>query len=105
VVWSNSEATRGSVIGAEYACTFAALGVQVHLIDGRDMLLPFLDEDLSSALLRAMSANGIRFHWQERVTRCETRPADILLTLPVGGSSCEIGSGSREWALNEAATR
>jgi NAD(P) transhydrogenase len=33
------------VIGAEYVCTFAALGVQVHLIDGRDMLLPFLDED------------------------------------------------------------
>src|SRR5437762_10182818 len=24
------------VIGAEYACTFAALGVEVHLIDGRD---------------------------------------------------------------------
>src|SRR4051812_39963029 len=27
------------VIGAEYACTFAALGVEVHLIDGRDSLL------------------------------------------------------------------
>ena len=31
------------VIGAEYACTFAALGVEVHLIDGRDSLLSFLD--------------------------------------------------------------
>src|SRR5580704_14137622 len=31
------------VIGSEYACIFAALGVQVHLIDGRDTLLPFLD--------------------------------------------------------------
>src|SRR5438309_5651523 len=29
------------VVGAEYACTFAALGVQVHLIDGRDWLLGF----------------------------------------------------------------
>ena len=35
------------VIGAEYACTFAALGVQVHLIDGRDSLLGFLDREIS----------------------------------------------------------
>ena len=37
----------GGVIGSEYACMFAALGVRVHLIDGRDVLLPFLDPDLS----------------------------------------------------------
>jgi NAD(P) transhydrogenase len=72
------------VIGAEYACTFAALGVAVHLIDGRDRLLPFLDEDVSSALARVMSENGITFHWNERVTRCETRPADIVFTLSSG---------------------
>jgi NAD(P) transhydrogenase len=35
------------VIGAEYACTFAALGVEVHLIDGRDSLLGFLDREIS----------------------------------------------------------
>src|SRR5437660_1029918 len=33
------------VIGAEYACTFAALGVEVHLVDGRDSLLSFLDRE------------------------------------------------------------
>src|ERR1043166_4657700 len=33
----------GGVIGSEYACTFAALGTRAHLIDGRDILLPFLD--------------------------------------------------------------
>lgn len=31
------------VIGCEYACTFAALGTEVHVIDGRKALLPFLD--------------------------------------------------------------
>ena len=35
------------VIGAEYACTFAALGVEVYLIDGRDRLLGFLDREIS----------------------------------------------------------
>jgi pyruvate/2-oxoglutarate dehydrogenase complex dihydrolipoamide dehydrogenase (E3) component len=29
------------VIGAEYACTFRALGAEVHILDGRDVLLPF----------------------------------------------------------------
>ena len=39
------------VIGSEYACTFAAMGVDVHLVDGRDALLPFLDaRDSRSAL-------------------------------------------------------
>ena len=29
------------VIGAEYGCTFNALGAEVHILDGRDVLLPF----------------------------------------------------------------
>ena len=51
------------VIGSEYACMFAALGVRVHLIDGRDTLLPFLDHDLSAALQAAMERQGIIFWW------------------------------------------
>src|SRR5205085_5229409 len=42
------------VIGAEYACTYAALGVEVHLIDGRDSLLAFLDREISQRIQRAM---------------------------------------------------
>ena len=42
------------VIGCEYACTFAALGTKVWLIDGRDELLPFLDQEISAALEAAM---------------------------------------------------
>ncbi len=73
------------VIGAEYACTFRALGVDVHLIDGRDSLLPFLDEDVSATVQRAMSAAGIHFHWKERVLRCVTDHAgEIRLTLSSG---------------------
>src|SRR5262249_28943088 len=47
------------VIGAEYASTFAALGVEVHLIDGRDALFSFLDQELSTALQQALAAGGI----------------------------------------------
>ncbi|MET0252599.1 MAG: NAD-binding protein [Terrimicrobiaceae bacterium] len=34
------------VIGAEYGCTFRALGAEVHILDGRDVLLPFLDAEV-----------------------------------------------------------
>lgn len=73
------------VIGSEYACTFAALGVEVHLVDGRDTLLPFLDEDISAALVRGMSSNGIQFHWKELVRQCEAKgPSTLHLTLSSG---------------------
>jgi NAD(P) transhydrogenase len=77
------------VIGSEYAGTFAALGAEVHLIDGRSGLLPFLDGELSRALEAAMAANGVQFHWNERVTRCDaSRPGPVVLTL---SSGAEIG--------------
>ncbi|HVK12571.1 MAG TPA: FAD-dependent oxidoreductase, partial [Gemmataceae bacterium] len=63
------------VIGSEYACVFAALGVQVHLIDGRDYLLPFLDLDVSEALTTAMTRLGVTFHWKEQVAVCEASEA------------------------------
>jgi NAD(P) transhydrogenase len=77
----------GGVIGSEYAGTFAALGVEVHLVDGRDTLMPFLDAEISRALADAMTANGVRFHWNERVTACDaSQPSDLVLTLSSGAT-------------------
>jgi NAD(P) transhydrogenase len=59
------------VIGSEYACTFAALGTKVHLLDSRDVLLPFLDAEISGALAVAMERSGITFHWLEQVNHCD----------------------------------
>jgi NAD(P) transhydrogenase len=73
------------VIGSEYACMFAALGTRVHLIDGRDALLPFLDSDLSKALTVAMEEEGVVFHWKENVVKCGApKVGDIELTLSSG---------------------
>ena len=58
------------VIGSEYACTFAALGVETHLIDGRDVLMSFLDREISSALTTEFERLGIRFHRPVKVTGC-----------------------------------
>lgn len=100
----------GGVIGSEYAGTFAALGVEVHLVDGRDTLMPFLDAELSKSLAAAMAANGVRFHWNEKVVACDTsQPGDVVLTLSSGGTLvCDgvlvcAGRSSNTAALNLAA--
>jgi NAD(P) transhydrogenase len=100
----------GGVIGSEYAGTFAALGVVVHLIDGRDVLMPFLDAEISRALAGAMAANGVHFHWKEKVMRCDaSRPGDVVLTMEGGGTlACDgvlvcAGRSSNTGTLNLAA--
>ena len=75
------------VIGSEYACTFAALGTQVHVLDGRDALLSFLDAEVSRALTGAMERNGIVFHWKEQVRNCAPGASGgVALSLLSGGT-------------------
>src|SRR5688572_30791054 len=47
------------VIGCEYACMFAALGVKVTLVDARAALLSFLDHEMVTHLTGSMWRMGI----------------------------------------------
>ncbi len=49
----------GGVIGCEYACMFAEIGVAVTLVHPRDELLSFVDPECRGHLLRAMADEGI----------------------------------------------
>jgi len=72
-------------IGAEYACTFAALGAQVFLIDGRNELFPFLDTEITARLRTAMERDGIQFHWKKNVEKCVPhKPEGVDLHLSTG---------------------
>lgn len=81
----------GGVIGSEYAGTFAALGVEVHLLVGYPTLMPFLDGEIGRALADAMTSNGVRIHWNTRVTQCDASQLDeIILGLSTGETlSCD----------------
>jgi len=80
-------AIGSGVIGSEYGCTFAALGAKVHIVDGRDKLLPFLDHEVSLALATAMERTGITFHWNEKVEKCEVLPSgEVMLSFASGTS-------------------
>jgi len=73
----------GGVIGCEYACMFAALGIKVSLIDGRDRLLGFMDAEISAALKTAMMKLDIDLYLSDTVEAIE--PAEMLnITLKSG---------------------
>lgn len=57
----------GGVIGTEYACIMATLGVQVTLIEGRDKVLGFLDQEIADAFQYFMRQQGITLRLGEKV--------------------------------------
>ncbi len=74
----------GGVIGCEYACMFAALGVGVTLVDARAEILPFLDAEIVARLKVAMVKLGIRLVQGQRWTTVLRTPAGVAATLADG---------------------
>lgn len=74
----------GGVIGCEYACMFAALGVDVHLIDSRPALLPFLDAEMGERLAEAMTALGVRLHLERQLDHVARDDGALVTTLTSG---------------------
>jgi NAD(P) transhydrogenase len=59
------------VIGIEYACIFAALGVRVTLVDKRPQLLPFIDAEIADALAYQLRENRVTLRLGEEVKGIE----------------------------------
>src|SRR5688572_13439482 len=60
----------GGVIGCEYACIFAALGVKVTIVNSRSRLLSHLDAEIGDALKRQVTARlGVSVHVNVEPTR------------------------------------
>jgi NAD(P) transhydrogenase len=57
----------GGVIGCEYATMFAAFGVKVTLIDRRQELLRFVDQEVIQALIYQMRTNGVNVKLNEEI--------------------------------------
>jgi NAD(P) transhydrogenase len=76
----------GGVIGSEYACLFAALGVQVTLVERKERLLGFLDHEIADRLVVAMEALGIDLR-----LGCTVSELDLVHD----GCRIELSSGER----------
>jgi NAD(P) transhydrogenase len=78
------------VIGVEYAAIFAALGVQVTLVDTREEILPYLDREIAGLLKRNLKKLGIVLVQNDRyqqvttirgphtTVRCQTAGGNLL---------------------------
>lgn len=61
----------GGVIGTEYACIMAALGVRVTLVEGRNQVLGFLDAEIAESLQYHMRKTGMTLRVNEKVDKIE----------------------------------
>ena len=74
----------GGVIGCEYASIFMALGAEVTLVDGRDRLLPFLDNEISSRLRERLALLGMHFRFNDRPVKTENSKDGVRLSMKSG---------------------
>jgi len=73
------------VIGCEYASIFAALGVEVHLVDARSTLLPHMDREIVRILLGEMQTRlGVTLHLACEVQTIEKCDGKLSMTLRNG---------------------
>src|SRR5919198_2382698 len=64
----------GGVIGVEYTCMFATLGVRVILIERRPRLLEFADSEIVEALSYHLRDNRVTMRLNEAVVSVEETP-------------------------------
>ncbi len=75
----------GGVIGCEYACIFAALGVKVTLVEKRPRVLRFADEEITTSLTYWMRHSGVTMQLSEEVVDIQVDDRSRVVT--------ELGSG------------
>jgi NAD(P) transhydrogenase len=84
----------GGVIGCEYACMFATLGIKITVVETRSQFMGFLDDEIAQVLKERMIAMGIEFkmpdsaldvdeagggQWRVALDSGESLVADIVL--------------------------
>lgn len=72
------------VVGCEYASVFRNLGIKVNLINTRDRLLSFLDDEITDALSYHLRDQGVIIRHNEEMKRVETRDDGVVLHLASG---------------------
>ncbi len=72
------------VIGCEYASMFRNLEIKINLVNNRDRLLDFLDEEIVDALSYHLRERGVLIRHRETCERVEPRDDGVILHLKSG---------------------
>jgi NAD(P) transhydrogenase len=89
----------GGVIGTEYGSMFAALGVNVTIVDQRKRLLGFVDQEIIENFQFQLRNLGVRLRLGEEVASCALRDDKQVVTVLKSGkvivSDCVLYSAGR----------
>jgi NAD(P) transhydrogenase len=72
------------VIGCEYASMFRGMGIKVNLVNSRDALLSFLDDEITDALAYHFRDQGITIRHNEELEAVERDGDALVLRLASG---------------------
>ena len=71
----------GGIIGLEMATVYAALGVDVSVVEFMDQLIPGADADLVNVLQKRMMKNGVKFMLKTKVTAVDAKEDGIYVSM------------------------
>ena len=90
----------GGAVGCDYACTFAALGTRVTVLNARDRLMVQLDAEVSEALSEGMTGRlGVQVLHGTAVSKIAVEEGYARVTLGDGtvlGAECVLYAGGRQ---------
>jgi len=81
-------------IGIEFAYFFNAYGTEVHVVEMQDTVLPIEDNEVSAALEKSLTKQGVKIHTSTKTTHAEVGKKGVTLTIEpaAGGESSTIES-------------
>jgi len=74
----------GGVIACEFCTIFAALGVEVSLVDSHHQILSYLSEDVVQVLTDTMQDFGVQLHLNQRVNSIVSEQGHVITTSEQG---------------------
>jgi NAD(P) transhydrogenase len=89
----------GGVIGCEYASVFAALDIQVTLIDRNERILPFVDQEIVARLVARLRDLGLQLRLNEHMLKTERLADSVRLTFESGEAltvDCALFAAGRQ---------
>ncbi len=80
----------GGVIGCEYACIFAEIGVAITLINPNPSILPFVEEECRDHLVRAMKNQGVELCLNDSVSTVKENADNSVSVVLASGKTLQV---------------
>jgi len=78
------------VIGCEYACIFAAMGVDLTLVHGRESILQYCDQEIVKELQSFMQNLGVKFKLGTRISQMNVEGSQVKISLAQETIECDV---------------